>query len=544
MRATVALLLLAVASSAAAALPAGFQREAAVILSKDVPADGPGVSAVISENGKIMWSGAAGRADLASKAPLTVDSIFRYASISKQFTAALVLKLAEEGRLSLDDNLGKLLPAETPAAWHAVTVRQLLNHTSGIPSYTSKPGFMAEASTSRPITTQQLIDVTRDVPMDFAPGTQFRYNNSGYVLLSAIVEKLTAKPWYVALREKITGPLKLTSIRCGCEPGLAVVASYTAKDAPSQKIDMTVPSGAGALVGNAADLARWAAALHGGKVLKMASYQEMITPKVPAGADERYGFGLGLDEVRGLKTIGHNGGIFGFNTESLYLPDRKLFVAVLSNSDSRQPGAAETARRLLASAAGVPYPELMPQPLKLGEIEPLVGVYKGATFERRLFVKDGKLFAQRGSAQAAEAFPAGNGRFTFGRRSLSYFEVARGADGKNVLTFYPGSATKGEAFAYAGPIPAEAAGVTLTTVQQAALVGDYATGPAVMTITQDDAGLTAQLTGQPPIKLEAIGPRELRTVGVDARLVFEGEGGKIVRVVLHQGGRTIPFERR
>lgn len=544
MRATVAFLLLAVASSAAAALPSGFQRQAAAILAKDVPADGPGVSAVISENGKIVWSGAAGRADLASKAPLTPDSIFRYASITKQFTAALVLKLAEEGRLSLDDNLGKLLPTETPAAWHTVTVRQLLNHTSGIPSYTSKPGFMAEASTSKPITTQQLIDATRDSPMDFAPGTQFRYNNTGYVLLSAIAEKLTGKPWYVALREKITGPLKLTSIRCGCEPGPAVVASYTANDAASQKIDMTVPSGAGALVGNAADLARWAAALHGGKVLKPASYQEMITPKVPAGADERYGFGLGLDEVRGLGTIGHNGGIFGFNTESLYTPERKLFVAVLSNSDSRVPGAAETARRLLATAAGVPYPELEPQPLKLSDVEPLVGLYKGASFERRLFVKDGKFFAQRASGQPIEAFPAGSGRFTFGRRSLSYFDVSRGADGKNLLTFYPNGALKGETFTYAGPVPAEAVGVALTTVQQAALVGEYAAGPAVMTIAQDDSGLTGQLTGQPPIKLEAIGPRELRTVGVDARLVFEEAGGKIVRVVLHQGGRTIPFERR
>ena len=265
MRVSFAVLLASVAS-AASAVPVDFNSRAAAILRQDVPADGPGVSAVISENGRIVWSGAAGRANLATKAPLTPTGVFRYASITKQFTAALVLKLVDEGRLSLNDDLGKLLPAQTPAAWHRVTVRQLLNHTSGIPSYTAKPGFMAEATTSRPITTQQLIDSTRDMPMDFAPGTAFRYNNSGYVILSALVEKVTGKPWYIALREKVTGPLGLRSIRCGCEPGPAEVAGYTQSGNPSQKIDMSFPSGAGALVGNVGDLARWATALHGGKV--------------------------------------------------------------------------------------------------------------------------------------------------------------------------------------------------------------------------------------------------------------------------------------
>jgi CubicO group peptidase (beta-lactamase class C family) len=152
----------------AVAVPADFDRQAAAILRQDVVADGPGVSAVVSENGRVVWSSASGRGDLSTATPLTPDSLFRYASISKQFTAALVLKLVDEGRLSLDDDLGKLLPTETPPAWHKVTVRQLLNHTSGIPSYTGKPGFMSEAQTSKPATTQQLIDITRADPLDFA----------------------------------------------------------------------------------------------------------------------------------------------------------------------------------------------------------------------------------------------------------------------------------------------------------------------------------------------------------------------------------------
>jgi CubicO group peptidase (beta-lactamase class C family) len=528
----------------AVAVPADFDRQAAAILRQDVVADGPGVSAVVSENGRVVWSSASGRGDLSTATPLTPDSLFRYASISKQFTAALVLKLVDEGRLSLDDDLGKLLPTETPPAWHKVTVRQLLNHTSGIPSYTGKPGFMSEAQTKKPATTQQLIDITRADPLDFAPGTGYRYNNSGYVVLAAIAEKLTGKPWSVALREKVTGPLGLRSIRCGCEPGPSLVAGYTEGDRPAQKIDMTVPSGAGALVGTAADLARWADALHGGKVLKPATYQAMITANLPKGAGERYAFGLTRDEVRGIPTIGHNGGIFGFKTESLYMPDRKLFVAVLSNSDSREPGAGVTARRLLATAAGVPYLELKPQPLDIKAVEPFIGVYKGATAERRLSLRNGKLYAQRGGGEAFEAFTAGGNRFTYGPRSLSYFELARGTDGKPVMTFYPNGALSGEAAAWIGAAPAEAPTVTLTTAEAELLAGRYAAGPAVMIIVSGPQGLTGQLAGQQPIRLAAIGKRELRTVGVDARLVFEEAGGKIVRVVLHQGGRTIPFERQ
>ena len=544
MRIVAAGLMLALGSKAAA-VPADFGSKAAVIMAADAPATGPGISAAVSDNGVIVWQGASGKANVAAGTALTPASLFRYASITKQFTAALILKLSEDGRLSLDDTLGKLMFFETPTAWHAVTVRQLLNHTSGIPSYTSKPGWMTEANTARPITTQQLIDLTRDQPLDFAPGSAFRYNNSGYALLSAIAEKLTGKPWYAALRERITGPLGLSSIRCGCEPGMAVVEGHTADDKVAQRIDMSVPSGAGALVGTAADLARWAAALHGGKVLKPATYRAMITPNgLPDGASERYAYGLTLGEVRGLSTVGHNGGIFGFNTESLYAPDKKLFVAVLSNSDSREPEAAITARRLLASAAGTPFPELKAQAADLKQLAPFVGLYKAAEAERRFFIKDGKLYAQRGTGEAFEVYAAGNDRFFYGPRSLSYFTLSRGAEGTPVMTFHGNGAEAGEALAWAGPVPPEAATVTLAPGQLDRLVGSFAMGQAVMTIARNGNTLTGQLSGQPPIPLEPLSALEFRPVGIEARLVFEEQDGKVTRAVLHQNGRTLPFVRQ
>ncbi|GAA4028009.1 hypothetical protein GCM10022281_03470 [Sphingomonas rosea] len=528
------------AATPALAVPAGLSARANALLANEVGAENPGVAAVISDNGKVVWKGAAGRATVDGKTALRPDSLFRYASVSKQFTAALILRLVDEGRLSLDDNLGKLLAAETPAAWHAVTVRQLLNHTSGVPSYTSKPGWMVEANTARAYTTQGLIDVTRDQPLDFAPGTQFRYNNSGYVLLSAIAEKLTGKPWYVALRERITGPLGLTSIRCGCEPGPATVDGFTAGGAASQRIDMSVPSGAGALVGNAGDLAKWAAALHGGRILSPASYRAMITPQLPAGETARYGFGIGLGEVRGEPTIGHNGGIYGFQTETIYLPGRKLFVAVLGNSDSGPVDSGILARRLAAEAIGAPLPVMKAQASDLNALTPYLGIYRDSQGERRFLVRDGKLFTQRAGSGVNEVFAAGGNRYFYGPRSLSYFELSKGPDGTPRMTFYANGALKPDVATWSGPVPKD---IALSPAQMDRLAGTYARGPAVMTIARSAAGLTAQLTGQTPFAIEATGPLEFQVPAVKALLTFEEADGKIVRVVLSQAGRTIPFER-
>jgi CubicO group peptidase (beta-lactamase class C family) len=535
-----------VIAAPALAVPAGLDRKADAILAANLEANGPGATALVAEKGRIVWMGARGKADLAQGTGLKPTDLFRFASITKQFTAALTLRLVDEGRLSLDDTLGKLLPAETPASWHAVTVRQLLNHTSGIPSYTGKPSFMVEATTARPFTTQQLIDVTRADPMDFAPGTSWSYNNTGYVLLSAIAEKLTGKPWHVALREKITGPLGLTSIRCGCEPGARVTNGYGDGGKLAQAIDMSVPSGAGALVGNASDLARWMSALHGGKVLRPATYQAMITPQgSAASAPMKYGFGLARGELRGFPTIEHGGDIFGFSTDSIYLPARKLAVVVLGNAERGVNDPEMISRRLLAEAAGVPFPVLRAQPADLAALEPFFGVYRNLEgTERRFFAKDGKLYMHRVGGSASEVFAAGADRFFYGPKSLTYFDLKRAEDGKPALAMHLNGAEKGEIGFYAGPVSANAPEAVLSPAQLDRLVGNYVFGPATLTLAREGGGLTAQLTGQRPIPLRASGSTEFQTVGVDARLVFEEAEGTVAALVLHQKGRTLRFERR
>ncbi|HEV2044733.1 MAG TPA: serine hydrolase domain-containing protein, partial [Sphingomicrobium sp.] len=178
------ILALLVSASPAAAMPADFKSKADSLLADAYAASGPGAAVIVTENGKTVYAAGRGLADIERKVPITPATHFRLGSITKQFTAAAILKLADQGKLSLDDPLSKFLPTY-PAPGASATVRQLLNHTGGMMSYTNIPGWMVEAKTGKPYTTDQLIAEFKDVPAPFKPGEKWDYNNSGYVLLGA-----------------------------------------------------------------------------------------------------------------------------------------------------------------------------------------------------------------------------------------------------------------------------------------------------------------------------------------------------------------------
>lgn len=198
------------------AVPEDFATKADAFLTSTYGADAPGVAVIIVvEDGEVAYTSGAGLSDLDAKRAITPATVFRLGSITKQFTAAIILQLADEGKLSLDDPLSKFHP-DYPAPGADATIAQLLNHTSGIKSYTSIPGWMAsEEKTARPFTTQELIGEFKDHPADFAAGTRHRYNNSSYVLLGAVIEQITGKPWHIAVDELIAKALGLSTVRYG-----------------------------------------------------------------------------------------------------------------------------------------------------------------------------------------------------------------------------------------------------------------------------------------------------------------------------------------
>lgn len=423
----------------ALAVPADFHVQAGAIVNDAFPADGPGAIVFVVEKGRPVYAVGRGLADVEAKVPLDPQMSVRFGSITKQFTAALIMKLAEEGKLSLDDPLSKFLP-DFPRPGADVSVRQLLNHTGGIFSYTALPGAMITHA-AEPHGTAEMIALFETAPPGFAAGSDWSYSNSGYVLLGAIAEQITGRPWHVALSDKLLRPLGLESIRYGALPGAETGSAkgYTqaaGKPVPALGIHMSFPHAAGSLVGTAADLAKWGRALHMGKVVSPNSYAQMIAPtKLPGGRVVPYGFGLSVGTLRGLAMVGHNGGIPGFQTDAFYLPEADIYVAVLANSDRSAVNPELVTRRLAAAAVGRPFPRFEEQPLDPAAVIPFIGLYEGGGVERRLFLRDGQLHTERKGGQPIAVVPAGGNRF-FYRDSLSWFTIEPGPGGKSLMRFH------------------------------------------------------------------------------------------------------------
>lgn len=534
--------------SPAFALPPGFQAKADALLEKAYSATGPGAAVIVTEDGKTVYYGARGLADVEGKHAVGPDTVFRMGSITKQFSAAVMLQLVAEGKVSLDDQLSKFFP-DFPTPGADATIAQILNHTVGVQSYTGLPGFMDEASTGRAYTTEELIATFKDVPSPSKPGDEWRYNNSGYVLVGAVIEKVTGKPWHANVDERLAKPLGLKTIRYGLfESGMPGMASgYTLQEgklAPSKRIHMSVPHAAGALIGSVEDLAKWNAALHHGKVVPQPLYAKMIAKTVlNDGKINPYGFGLSNRDVRGRAAIGHGGGIFGFNTDSIYLPKEDLFVAVFANSDQPATEPGTVMMQLAALAIGDPFPAFERVELDPKNIEPLFGVYKVEGDERRFFAKDGKLFTQRGGGRALEVQPAGGGKF-FYPGSLTWFEIGEDALGTPSMTMHHDGAAKGEQALRTGPIPSEPKTVELPKTLLARYVGSYQARLGVAKVAIADSGpMTLQLGAQQPVPIIPISETEFLADGIDAKVVFHLEGATVKRLIIHQGGRELPAER-
>jgi len=285
-----------------------------------------------------------GTSDLASKRPATANTVYEIGSLTKQFTASAIMRLVEQGKLALDDPISKYVAF--PLQGNQVTIRNLLTHTSGIHNYTAKPEWRSHWGDD--LSPDSIVGFVARDSFDFAPGTRMRYSNTGYMLLGMIIEKVTGRPYATVLDETIFKPLGLTRTGyCAQHPTDPEVAKgYSAKNGnfePAAYLSMTHPFAAGAICSTASDLARWEMLFHGGKVVSPASYALMTAPTVLSGGQRsNYGFGLSivnmdLDKLGSRRALAHSGGINGFLTHQLYLPEDSLEVIVLTNTDAKGP---------------------------------------------------------------------------------------------------------------------------------------------------------------------------------------------------------------
>jgi D-alanyl-D-alanine carboxypeptidase len=393
---------------------------------------GPGVAILVDRGGTIVFRNARGSAQVELGVRLEPSMVFRIASVTKMFTAALVLKLAEDGDLSLDDTLARTLP-EFPGA-QSITLRQLLSHTAGL-SDKSLLGDGPSGVMGQEITLAALTARIATQPLRFAPGASQAYSNAGYILLGAVIEKATGRPWHEAMHERLFVPMELSHTQYGDAAALIAdrVAGYTR--GPDQQlanadfISMSLPASAGALVSNVDDLRTWMRALATGQVVSAASFAAMSTPASVASptAANPYGFGLYVWTIRGEKVVGHTGQIDGFASFLAHIPSQDVTIAVLGNDDTFD---AQTAgRRLAAIALGRPYiNETMP--LSVDLMHELAGAYDDAGGTITLTAKDGVLSYQRDGGRSLPLQRMRDGTLHFLPDDLSYFTPRRDARGR------------------------------------------------------------------------------------------------------------------
>ncbi len=296
-----------------------------------------GLSVAVARGETLVYSKAHGFAELEHAVPANDETMFRIGSVTKQFTAAAILKLAERGKLAIDDPLTRFLP-NYPTHGHEITLRHLLTHTSGIPSYTELGPSWEELKTKQ-LSDAEMVALWQDKPLEFAPGERWKYCNSGYYLLGMVIEKASGLGYAEFLREAFFDPLQLARTRYDSSEELLLnrAQGYAYEQERfwnDAALDMRQPGAAGGLVSSAGDLVRWQLALLSGRALAPESYEEMKLPFLLAsGKETNYGMGLQLDTLAGKSCVWHGGGINGFNSVLMYFPDGALSIAVISNSE-------------------------------------------------------------------------------------------------------------------------------------------------------------------------------------------------------------------
>ncbi|HEY4126051.1 MAG TPA: serine hydrolase domain-containing protein [Rhizomicrobium sp.] len=549
---------------AAAALPAPLYaaslpskdtvaRYADQMLTENYTQDSPGATVIVARGDQVLFRGARGMSDVEHATPLKPGDLLDIGSITKQFTAAGLLKLVEAGKVSLDDPLSKFIK-DCPGG-NTITVLELLNHTSGVKDYSDTPGPQ-----NKPLTIKEAIDSFKNEKPDFAPGKNWAYDNSGYLLISAVIEAVSGVPWHVYLQKTLFDPLGLAHTRYSGDPAVAAGQMHgyklvNGKPMPAPLVSQTRSYGDGALISNVDDLLKWNRALHEGHVLHRATYREMITP-VGAAAAEQYGLGISHTTLRGHDMLGHSGHISGYSAYLLYLPQSATTVAILQNMDrdARVTDPEENARKLAAFAIGKPYPAPQPIAVDAATLRQAEGAYgtdppgprAGSHQGRRLLrVADGGLTIARTADYRFALIPLGPDTFQ-STDGLDRIDLVRNPAGvATAIRFFPRGEGEGQLLPLqdgSKPNPQ----IALPPDAQTNLTGSYLVEGMEARAFMENGLLKLELVGQDnsAATLLAESPRKFFAAEVDAAVEFTPAEGKAQSLTVHQSGENIVFQRK
>lgn len=527
-------------------------------------------SVLVAEAGEVIYENGFGWANIEWEVPNTPDTKHRIGSVTKHFTSAIILQLVEEGEIELDAPIATYLPGYPAEQGSKVTVHHLLNHTSGIPSYTGLPDFIQEQGRD-PFTPDELIEVFWDMPLEFEPGTAWAYNNSGYFILGRIIENVTGDEYDDVLRERILEPFGLD------DSGYDHNGEIQPHEASGYRhmmtgfehasyLDSSLPYAAGMMYSTVRDLYRWDRALAEGAK----PFQSMETKELwytPGLEDYAYGWSVRDEQIGDdgptVRVIQHGGGINGFNTAYRRYPDQQNMIAVIDNTEGN-PGAiaAQLARVLYDQPTEAPKPEI--SRVIAATIEEQ-GVTAGIEEYKRLrseapddydFAESelnnlGYFLLRDGDVEAAIAvFTLNTEQYpdafnTFDSLGEAYKEAGQVElaiqNYERSLELNPGNQNGRRMLAELGVETDEAEGLVLPAEVLERYTGDYELQPGfVISISRDGNRLLAQATGQPQFELFAQSQTRFFLREVAAQIEFHLESsGPAVALTLFQNGQEV-----
>lgn len=508
-----------------------------------------GAAILVVRKGEILYRKGVGMANIELGVSVKPEMVFRVGSITKQFTAVAILKLVEQGKLSLQDELTKFIP-DYPTQGNKITVEHLLTHTSGIKSFTSLSKYQLDAhGLQKDMSPLEMINMFKNEPMDFPVGTKFMYNNSAYFLLGYIIEKASGKTYQEYLQENLFKPLDLQNTYYDKHNFLIKnrVNGYHQGDKGLENedyISLTQPYAAGALVSSVDDLYKWYKGIHEYKIVKKELLDKAFTSyKLPDGKDTKYGYGWFLASIAGSPTHEHGGAIHGFLAQSIYLPKEEVFVAVLSNCTCKSPDDLAVNLAALTIGKSMTYKTI---PVNTKDLEVYTGVYDGEDGGERVITLEGnQLYSQRIGGPKLKIMPYEKDKFTFeGMGSVLHF--TRNKENKIVSAHLVTRLALGITWTKTDKlIPAERKTIDVAESVLDTYLGQYEMQPNVLfTVTREGKQLKVQLTGQPAAEVFPETETKFFLKVVPAQVEFlKDEQGKVKSIMLYQGGQKIESKK-
>lgn len=513
------------------------------LITENYSPDGPSISLLIAKNGQIIYRNASGKSNLELDVEATPANVYELGSITKQFTAVSILMLEESGKLKVTDEITKYIP-DYPIQGNTITIYQLLNHTSGIQSYTGMQSFVELASED--MTPTELIEVFKNEPMEFKAGEGYNYNNSGYILLGHIIEVVSGESYADFVQKNIFDPVGMTQSNYGSKSRIIKgrASGYTEGKGMENGtyLSMTLPYAAGSLMSTVDDMLKWQNALSANKLISKASYDRATNGSQLNNGDKiSYGFGWERAALQGSPMIHHGGGIFGYTTFGLYLPNEDIYVIGLSNCDCGDVTGVAT--KAAAIAMGKPIPSVKDAvQLSNEKLSKWIGSYVyDDEVVRFITIEDNQVYSQREGSTKLPIFPMSEDRYIFEDGMIEY--SFKNVDGKKVAHMLRAGETKiGNETVKSPPTAKKEMQLSAEVLQQ--YIGKYELTPSFhIVVTIEEGKLMGQATGQPKFEMFAENETDFFLKVVKAEVKFSKNDEGVDVLTLYQGGGVMPGKK-